>query len=160
MAQKGNESHPCNLLKLREELELTQKQLGEILGVSERMICNYEIGAITLPIDKAIFLCQKYNYTLDWIYCYPADVKGAAALSDKAEKYPKFVVDIRDFLSYSNDSVFFTIPNYYWEYIKRRNAITSSKSPDGDKKRKIAELNGAYKIRENEQEYWRISIKG
>lgn len=159
MERKANkQTYPCNLLELRKELKLTQKQLGEILGTSERMICNYETGEITLPIDKAILLCQKYNYTLDWIYCYPAKPKNTTAFLGKMKEYPQFVVDIRDFLSYSDDSVFFTIPNYYWEYIKKRNAIASSKSTDGDKKRKIAELNGAYEIQENEQKYWRISI--
>lgn len=74
MGRKANEqTYPCNLLELREELQLTQKQLAEILDVSERMIGYYETGVVTLPIDKAILLCQKYNYTLDWIYCHPAE---------------------------------------------------------------------------------------
>lgn len=160
MERKANkQTYPCNLLELREELQLTQKQLGEILGVSRRMICNYETGETTFPIEKAILLCQKYNYTLDWIYCYPA-AKAASTSSFlyKTKKYPKFVVDIRDFLSYSNGSVFFTIPNYYWEYMKKRNAIASSKSTDGDKKRKVAELDGEYEIQKNKQEYWQVSI--
>lgn len=148
MAQKRKERHPCNLLKLREELKLTQKQLGEILEVSERMICNYETGEITLPIDKALVLSKKYGYSLDWIYLVPVN-----APSEKVVGYTKFIVDIRHFLSFSNDSVLFTIPNYYWEYIKKRNAITSSKSLDEDKKRRIAELNGTYEVRENEQKY-------
>ena len=68
MYNKVKEIYPCNLLELRKNLGLTQKELGEILGVSERMICNYETGEITLPIDKAIILSQRWNYTLDWIY--------------------------------------------------------------------------------------------
>lgn len=159
MGRKADkQTYLCNLLKLREEFKLTQKELGEILGVSERMICNYETGEITLPIDKAIFLCQQYNYTLDWIYCAPIDCKSAADNLDKVKEYPKFIVDIRDFLSYSNGAVFFSIPNYYWEYMQERNAIAASKSTDGDKRRQIAELNGAYKVKENEQRYWRFNI--
>lgn len=51
MGRKANEqTYPCNLLELREELQLTQKQLAEILDVSERMIGNYETGVVTLPI--------------------------------------------------------------------------------------------------------------
>lgn len=159
MARKISEIYPCNLLELRKKLDLTQKKLGEILGVSERMISYYETGEKTLPIDRAIFLCKEYNCTLDWMYCNPTNAKSTVALSDKIEEYPKFIVDIRDFLSCCKDSVYFTIPNYYWEYMKRRNAITASKSPNGEKKRKIAELNGSYEIRESEQKYWRVSIK-
>lgn len=155
MGRKANEqTYPCNLLELREELQLTQKQLVEILDVSERMIGNYETGVVTLPIYKAILLCQKYNYTLDWIYCHPANTKSASTFFCESKAYPKFVVDIRDFLSYANDTIFFTIPNYYWKYMKERSAIASSKSTVGEKKRKIAELDGKYEMQESEQKYW------
>lgn len=150
--------YPCNLLKLREELKLTQKELGNILDVSTRMISNYEISETTLPIEKAILLCEKYNYTLDWIYCFPIKPKDTNDIINKKE-YPSFIADIRNFISRSDDTIFFTIPDYYWKYIKERNAITSSKSPEKDKKRKIAELNAAFCPSENEQKYWRFSIE-
>lgn len=158
MAHKQKQTYPCNLQKLRECLGLTQKQLGEILEVSERMICKYEIGEVTLPIDKAIMLSRKYGYTIDWIYKNPVyDYASAPVCTEK--EYPKFLVNIRDFISYSNGLTQFTIPNYYMEYIKERNRIESSKEPADDKKRKLAELDGKYKIQKQETKYWRISLK-
>ena len=56
------------LAELREDLDLTQEQLAEILGVSTKMVSNYETGANALPIDKALILSEKYGYSLDWLY--------------------------------------------------------------------------------------------
>ena len=153
----SNIAYPRNLLALRQKLNLNQEQLGDILGVSTRMVCNYEIGKITLPINKAILLCKKYNCTLDWLYRYPASAKVSVSTSCQAEEYPKFIVDIRDFLSYSGNSLFLTIPMYYWEYMQKRNAI-SLNSLSEEKTRKIAELDGSYQIRKNEQKYWCLPI--
>ena len=38
--------------------------------------------------------------------------------------------------------------------MKERSAIASSKSTVGEKKRKIAELDGKYEMQESEQKYW------
>ena len=68
MANKPKEKIPNNLLSIREELKLTQKELGEILNVSVRQICNYETDETsTLPLDKAILISKKWNYSLDYI---------------------------------------------------------------------------------------------
>lgn len=157
MSTKNKERYPCNLLKIREELGLTQEQLGDILEVGARMICNYETGETTLPIEKAIVLSKRYNYTLDWIYSNPmSDNKTNLPIQ---KKFPKFYVNLKEFISYSNDSIHFTIPSYYMEYIKERNTIESSKEPREDKKRRLAELDGKYSIPERETKYWRISLK-
>ena len=160
MYNKVKEIYPCNLLELRKNLGLTQKELGEILGVSERMICNYETGEITLPIDKAIILSQRWNYTLDWIYCFPANGGDEPTLVSKEEKCPKFLVDIREFISYSNGLPKVTFPNYYMEYIKKRNIIESSIDLADEKKRKLAELDGKYEIKKEETRYCVISFTG
>lgn len=105
-------------MALRENLGLTQKELGEILGVSERMVCNYETEETTLPLDKAMILSKKYNYTLDWIYCHPANSSNVSPAVHTEKEHPKFFVDIREFISYSNNSLHFTFPDYYMEYIR------------------------------------------
>ena len=68
MANKEKKIISNNLLKIREELNYTQQELGQILDVSERMICYYETGLSSLPIDKAVLIRKKWNYSLGWIY--------------------------------------------------------------------------------------------
>lgn len=157
MANKIKTIIPTNLLKIREELGYTQKELGSILNVSERMICNYETEEANLPIEKAILISQKWNYSLDWIYCnsnekYP----GNANYSPKEN--PKFKVDIRDFFKISENQVTFSIPNSFWKYMLEANTIEKSTSSTQEKTRALAKLNGSYQYIQNTSEVWECSI--
>ncbi len=46
---------------LREDNDLTQEQIAQILGTSQTMYARYERGANELPIRHLITLCQFYN---------------------------------------------------------------------------------------------------
>ena len=46
---------------LREDNDLTQAQIAEILGTSQTMYARYERGANELPIRHFITLCKFYN---------------------------------------------------------------------------------------------------
>ena len=70
MAHKVKDIIESNIYEIRAEQNLTQEELGELLGVSVRMIQSYEAGQTTLPLDKAMYLCEKWNYSLDQIYKY------------------------------------------------------------------------------------------
>lgn len=141
MANKVKEIIPTNLQKIREELGYTQKELGEILDVSERMICNYETNESTLPIDKAILIKEKWNYSLEWIY-KQNDLPEKSHNVNKEN--PNFLIDIRRFLKVSDDKVVFSIPQDFWNYMSDLNEICYSTVSENEKKRKIAELNGSY----------------
>lgn len=158
MANKIKEIYPNNLLKIREFLDYTQEEMGKILGVSERMICNYETGESNLPIDKAILLSQKYNYSLDWIYKIKETQTNSISVHEHSNQVDKFVVDIRDFVSFSDNKYHFTIPQNYWEYITKLNRIILSQRTDNEKKRLKAELDGKYKKNNNTSIVLRISI--
>ena len=57
-----------NRLKdLREDKDLTQKQLVEILGMHRTTYTNYEQGKRELPFNLAIKLAKFYNVSLDYI---------------------------------------------------------------------------------------------
>lgn len=57
-----------NRLKdLREDKDLTQKQLVEILGMHKTTYTNYEQGKRELPFNLAIKLAKFYNVSLDYI---------------------------------------------------------------------------------------------
>lgn len=55
------------LKDLREDRELTQKDIAEIIGSSQRQISKYETGKQMMGIDKYIKLAKFYNVSLDYI---------------------------------------------------------------------------------------------
>lgn len=160
MANKIKDIIPNNLLKIREKLEYTQKDLSEILDVSERMICNYEIGESNLPIDKAVLLSQKYNYSLDWIYCNTQNDFVKTEFENYTEEENKnFLVDIRNFITISDDKITFSINNSYWKYLNRVKEIKSSDRTSKEQIREISELNGIYKSNDNTNITMGLSFK-
>ena len=52
---------------LREDNDLTQKQLADILGTSQTMYARYERGANELPLRHLIALCKFYNVSADYL---------------------------------------------------------------------------------------------
>ena len=56
-----------NLKYCREELEMTQTELGIILGSSKQIISNWETGYTSMPLNKLVRFCNLYNYSLDFV---------------------------------------------------------------------------------------------
>jgi transcriptional regulator with XRE-family HTH domain len=52
---------------LREDHDLTQQQVAEILGTSQTMYARYERGANDLPIRHLIRLAELYEVSTDYI---------------------------------------------------------------------------------------------
>ena len=52
---------------LREDNDLTQTQVADILGTSQTMYARYERGANELPIRHLVTLCRFYNVSADYI---------------------------------------------------------------------------------------------
>lgn len=52
---------------LREDHDLTQREVAEYLGTSQTMYARYERGANELPIHHLISLCKLYNVSSDYI---------------------------------------------------------------------------------------------
>lgn len=53
------------LRDLREDHDLTQQQVADILGTSQTMYARYERGANELPIHHLISLCRFYHISAD-----------------------------------------------------------------------------------------------
>lgn len=51
---------------LREDNDLTQQQIADILGTSQTMYARYERGANEMPIHHLITLCKVYNVSADY----------------------------------------------------------------------------------------------
>lgn len=53
------------LRDLREDHDLTQRQIADYLGTSQTMYARYERGASELPLRHFIRLCQYYGVSAD-----------------------------------------------------------------------------------------------
>ena len=60
---------------LREDNDLTQAQIAELLGTSQTMYARYERGANELPIRHLITLCKFYNVSADYLLGTEPDPK-------------------------------------------------------------------------------------
>ena len=60
---------------LREDNDLTQTQLAEILGTSQTMYARYERGANEMPIRHLVTLCKFYNVSADYLLGTQPDPK-------------------------------------------------------------------------------------
>ena len=52
---------------LREDNDLTQSQIAQILGTSQTMYARYERGANELPIRHLIALCRSFGVCADYL---------------------------------------------------------------------------------------------
>lgn len=52
---------------LREDRDLTQVKMGEILSCSQRVYSNYERGDIDIPTEILMKLADYYEVSVDYI---------------------------------------------------------------------------------------------
>lgn len=64
--------------ELREDHDLTQKQISGILNCSQQVYSNYELGQRDIPTDVLIGLAKFYDVSADYIL----------ELSDNPDKNP------------------------------------------------------------------------
>ena len=51
---------------LREDNDLTQQQIANVLGTSQTMYARYERGANEMPMRHFVALCKFYNVSADY----------------------------------------------------------------------------------------------
>ena len=52
---------------LREDNDLTQREMGKILNCSQRVYSNYERGDLDIPTEILIKLADFHNVSVDYI---------------------------------------------------------------------------------------------
>lgn len=52
---------------LREDADLPQRKLAELLKVTQTTYSRYESGALEIPIDALIQLAQFYHTSIDYL---------------------------------------------------------------------------------------------
>lgn len=55
------------LRDLREDRDLTQAQVAQIIGTSQQHYGKYESGKIVIPFDRVIALAEYFNVSIDYI---------------------------------------------------------------------------------------------
>ena len=63
---------------LREDRDLTQSQIADLLQVGQRTYCDYELGKTRIPVDSLIILAKFYDVSMDYI----------AGVSDRKNRFP------------------------------------------------------------------------
>ena len=64
---------------LREDAELSQKKLSEILHMHKTTYTRYETGEREIPLNIAILIAKYYDVSLDYL----------AGLTSKKDSFPK-----------------------------------------------------------------------
>ncbi|MBQ2174645.1 MAG: helix-turn-helix transcriptional regulator [Alphaproteobacteria bacterium] len=52
---------------LREDHDLTQQKIADLLHIGQRTYADYESGKIRIPIDSILILAKFYNVSVDYI---------------------------------------------------------------------------------------------
>jgi len=60
---------------LREDKDLTQKQLSKILNCTQQTYSRYETGEITIDINNIIKLAEFYNTSTDYLLGLTNEIK-------------------------------------------------------------------------------------
>lgn len=68
--------------KLRQEKDLTQKQLGEEIGADARTISNYENGVYVPSIETIIKLAEALGVSTDFLLLDDAKERAVGAIRD------------------------------------------------------------------------------
>ena len=55
------------LRDLREDMDLNQTQIAEILHTSQTVYSRYERGFQTIPVEHLLILADLYNVSIDYI---------------------------------------------------------------------------------------------
>jgi transcriptional regulator with XRE-family HTH domain len=64
---------------IREDRDLTQQRVADLLGVGQRTYADYESGKTRIPVERLLVLAKYYNVSMDYI-------TGA---SDVKRNYPR-----------------------------------------------------------------------
>lgn len=63
------------LKDLREDKELKQEEVANLLGISQTNYSKYELGKINIPINSLIVLADFYDTSIDYLLGITNDVK-------------------------------------------------------------------------------------
>lgn len=63
------------LCNIREDRDLRQKDVAEVLGISQQYYSRYESGETELPTRYLVTLCEFYNVSADYLIGFTREKK-------------------------------------------------------------------------------------
>lgn len=79
MKEESNMKYNERTRSIREDSDMTQQQIADILHVGQRTYSDYESGKNRIPIDSLIILAKFYDVSIDYI----------SGVSNIKKEYPK-----------------------------------------------------------------------
>lgn len=73
------------LKETREKLELKEKEIALILGISNKTVSGYETGYDTIPMKNLINYANAFNFSLDYLF----------GLTNENKSYQPIIIDKR-----------------------------------------------------------------
>ncbi len=70
------------LKEIREDKDLKQKEVAEVLGIKQQQYSEYEIGKRLIPINYLYKLAEYYNTSIDYL----------VGKTDIRKPYPKSII--------------------------------------------------------------------
>ena len=67
------------LKEIREDRDISQKEIAKLLHTTQQQYSKYEIGIRVIPLEKLCILADYYNVSLDYLVCR----------TDERKMYPK-----------------------------------------------------------------------
>lgn len=95
------EKNKNRLNEILEEIGFTKKAFADEIGSTQDMISQCVNGHKQVPIKLAMKICEKFNYSLDYIYNMEC----------------KSMIDFRELLKFEDNKIHIYIPRKYVEYI-------------------------------------------
>ncbi len=71
------------LKEIREDKDLLQKEVANLLNISQTGYSKYEVGTNDIPTEALRTLAKYYNTSIDYLLC----------LTDERKPYPKSILD-------------------------------------------------------------------
>ncbi|MGF3226757.1 helix-turn-helix domain-containing protein [Facklamia sp. P12932] len=110
-----------NLKKLRMMKNLTQEQLAEELNLSLSTIKKYE-GDRQIPIEQALEISNKFDVTLDWLYCKKDIINERDTLVEVLQSLNKvFKMTTRE--THNGDDVVLLVDSKFRDFLQEINDI-------------------------------------
>ena len=67
MLDHNNMNYAERMRNLRQDNDLSQKKIADMLGVAQTTYSQYELEKRPMPIDYLIALCKFYNVSADYM---------------------------------------------------------------------------------------------